>query len=191
MTDKKRSRVLGMILGSVSRGHFPHREPVAFLYGHVAKDGETPTHIINGVGYVGVVAPELPERDREAYPYITITTYNNIPYYAYATPDKCYVLDFKTGLYSAFSDGDALRAKLDKDIGIWKPAYDSEATEEGWTESDARLDEDLEYNGKPITPIVWSNHDIYMFEYETGATYEDESKGTLYLAASDPIPLYE
>ena len=39
----------------------PHREPVAFLYGHVAKEGETPTHTINGVGYVGVVAPKLPD----------------------------------------------------------------------------------------------------------------------------------
>lgn len=53
MTDEKRSRVLGMILGSVSRGQFPQREPVAFLYGHVAKEGETPTNTTNGVDDVG------------------------------------------------------------------------------------------------------------------------------------------
>jgi hypothetical protein len=41
------------------------KEPVAYLYGHVATEGETPTHTINGVGYVGVVLPKLPTSDCE------------------------------------------------------------------------------------------------------------------------------
>lgn len=33
-----------------------------FLYGHVAKEGETPTHTIAGVDYVGAILPALPEK---------------------------------------------------------------------------------------------------------------------------------
>lgn len=77
MTEEKRSRVLGMILASVSRGVFPQR----YLYGHVAKDGETvPDGLIkctiNGTDYVGAVLPQLPEWDKKKHPYALIAYYN-------------------------------------------------------------------------------------------------------------------
>jgi len=42
MTEEMISRVKGMILGLVSRGQFPHREPVAYLH-----DAETQTLSVN------------------------------------------------------------------------------------------------------------------------------------------------
>ena len=43
-----------------------------YLYGHVAEADETPDVYIDGVGYVGVVASELPEWDEDEYPYAMI-----------------------------------------------------------------------------------------------------------------------
>lgn len=75
MTEEMRSRVLGAMMACVSRGVFlqPNAEPVAFLYGRAPKEGETPTHTIDSVDYVGVVLPPLPEWDTEAYPYALIS----------------------------------------------------------------------------------------------------------------------
>lgn len=78
-----RSFVMGMLPGAVSRAQFPaaqseqpEKEPIGFLYGYVAGEGETPTHTIDGVGYVGAVLPKLPEWDREAYPYAVVSDAN-------------------------------------------------------------------------------------------------------------------
>lgn len=38
----------------------PEPEPIGYLYGHIAKEGETPTHTINGVDYVGFITPAPP-----------------------------------------------------------------------------------------------------------------------------------
>lgn len=75
MTEEMRSRLLGMMMGRVSRGVFPktQREPIGYLYGHVAKEGETPTHIINGVGYVGAVLPLIPWGDCPGMPFAFIS----------------------------------------------------------------------------------------------------------------------
>lgn len=60
---------MGMyLLGVCSpRRAFPQREPIGYLYGHIAKDGETPTHTINGVDYVGNVLPKAPEVEGYEY----------------------------------------------------------------------------------------------------------------------------
>lgn len=54
-----RSRVLGTIFGTLSRGTFPQRNPVAFLYGPDK-----------------VRLPGLPEWDKEMYPYAWIEPYS-------------------------------------------------------------------------------------------------------------------
>lgn len=59
------------------RRAFPQREPIGYLYGREAKEGEEYTHEINGTKYVGVVAPDIysvytPELQEE-YPYAYIT----------------------------------------------------------------------------------------------------------------------
>ena len=48
------------------RRAFPQREPIGYLYGHIAKDGEK-THTINGVDYYGYVVPKFPELDENVY----------------------------------------------------------------------------------------------------------------------------
>ena len=58
----------------------PSKEPIGWLYGHVAKEGETATHTIDGVGYVGNVLPNIesvytPEL-QETYPYALINREN-------------------------------------------------------------------------------------------------------------------
>lgn len=63
----------GLSLGLCGKALPWKAEPVAWLYGHVAKEGETPTHTIDGVDYVGVVLPKLPVWNETAYPYAVIT----------------------------------------------------------------------------------------------------------------------
>ena len=48
----------------------PQREPIGYLYGHEAKEGETPDVYIGDVGYVGAVMPALPEYDTAKYRYL-------------------------------------------------------------------------------------------------------------------------
>lgn len=73
-----RSFWLGVALGLAGKG-LPkmEKQPIGYLYGHVAKEGETPTHPnINGKDYVGVVLWDIerwytPELQKE-YPYVHI-----------------------------------------------------------------------------------------------------------------------
>ena len=60
----------------------PKGEPVAFLYGRVAKEGETPTHTIDGVDYVGAVLQDIDDlwTDKETYPYAVILECNDFLY---------------------------------------------------------------------------------------------------------------
>lgn len=72
MTDKMKSFVKGILLGMVGKPLPQGKEPIGYFYGHIAKEGETATRTIDGVGYVGEVLPKLPEWDKEAYPYACI-----------------------------------------------------------------------------------------------------------------------
>lgn len=56
------------------------KEPIGYLYGHVAKEGETPTHTIDGVDYVGVITPKLPEWNKTTHPYAVIGYGDNYGY---------------------------------------------------------------------------------------------------------------
>lgn len=63
---------LALALALPPRPLAPVKEPIGYLYGHIAKEGEKATHAIDGVGYVGAVLPKLPEWDKEGYPYACI-----------------------------------------------------------------------------------------------------------------------
>lgn len=52
-------RTIGALIEQIGQGV----KLAGYLYGHVAKEGATPTHTINGVGYVGAVLPQLPESE--------------------------------------------------------------------------------------------------------------------------------
>ena len=161
-----RSRVLGTIIGTLSRGSFPKREPVAFLYGHVAKEGETPTHSINGVDYVGVVAPKLPDRDKEKYPYCTIfigLTHEEIDFRA----SSATVLKSVTTnnlVHTAYSE--------------YRTFYTWEGREQWNEQGVSTAGSNTVYCG--ADKLLWTNHDI-----------KDKNGVVQITKSADPIPIYE
>lgn len=169
----------GLAAGIVSGMRFPmvvgaKKEPVAYLYGHVAKEGETPTHTINGVDYVGEILPALPEGIEETYKYKFINA-NGSAFYAFATSVELkfhiagngaemlvWERKYDGGAYKTF---DAFRATLKTSRGI----VDAPEWEDyGVGTYIAHFDS-----------ILWSNYDIF------------NESGELYLEASEPIPVYE
>lgn len=143
-----------------------------YLYGHVASADETPDVYIGGVGYVGAVMPALPERDTTEYPYLFIWrrgTGQNIGYGAIATKVRLYCdSDGKTCLPSGekFS---YIASNYDPDyLGYWEnTAYQTPWGPEGTLR-------------RSNTPM-WANYD--MLSHEDGKT--------VYLAGTEPIPVYE
>lgn len=169
-----RSRVLGTIIGTLSRGSFPKREPVAFLYGHVAKEGETPTHTVGGVGYVGVVAPDI-EGD-----FVDVTAYNG-SYYSLLAQDTT------SGEYYLFIsnqpwkyDGSDVFSKC----GICDGYHISTNSETGtsvWFHSFSGLMTTVYPSKvKNCDRFIWTSHNIY---HADGTT--------LYMEAIAPIQIYE
>lgn len=174
MTDEKRSRVLGMILGSVSRGQFPQREPVAFLYGHVAKEGETPTHTINGVGYVGAVLPNIGS-------IYTREVRNNFPYafiYYHTEGSSFYVLRCHSEEPGVASKSNHTFIPYDTNN---KGQFMSTVWGEGKTNS---FGDPIGFTGALLSVtegIIWTNFDL---RYRgTNEVYFPKSP--------DPIPIYE
>ena len=174
MTEEKRSRVLGMILASVSRGVFPQREPIGYLYGHVAKEGETPTHTINGVDYVGAVLPKLPEWDRQKYPYA----------YIYYSSIFGYSLFYSGAqLYAEYHEGKG-RYRITS-CGVPVAARQWWYQNERWdhlSQIDTWL---IDYVGTTI----WSNADMYLVV--TDESGNQTLTDTVYLPESEPVPVYE
>lgn len=116
--------------------------------------------------YNGIVLPELPEWDRESYPYCFIREVNAsnatiYRLYAFASTDDFCVDDLVGGV--AFKDGVAcLYSAINVDgTNVW-----SEPTERT----------DIGYIGVYLV-IVWTNTPI------------PDENGSVYLAASEPIPL--
>ena len=167
MTEEKRSRVLGMILASVSRGVFPQREPIGYLYGHVAKEGETPTHNVGGVDYVGVVAPGLPEC---GFPYATVE-YETIMGFAYL----CFS---SVPLEMAHKENGNIRVEPTAECEYVEYWFAPDIGISGW---------DFDKSGVanadfPLlnTDVTWASYNVY-----------NDNDGSLYIASSDPIPIYE
>jgi hypothetical protein len=144
MTEEMRSRLLGMILGRVSRGQFPQREPVAFLY--------------NGVRLPGLpVVDGLPNVYFAKRTIMGITGYcayfTSEPYYAFASTGE-YCIGRRIGdCYYIVKEGDT----------EW--AYQSTWENEGVIE--------------PVATVFWANFDIF------------NEDGSVALAASNPVPVYE
>ena len=147
-------------------------EPTAtmYLYGHEATADETPTAYIGDVGYVGEVLPPLPNWDKTAYPYVAIgqsTSDGDYILYGNSVPTAIQK-NFITGAITwAFdlSDGGALGFHYDYTDGKWV------LFQEGFESGRVLLEN--------VTP-VWTNHDII-----------DKRTDSVYLSATDPIPVYE
>lgn len=141
------SFLTGLAMALCSRGRIPHREPVAFLYGHVAKEGETPTHTINGVGYVGAVLPDIETvwTDKKTYHYAHITRFDGGTYTIYnlklsQLPAEC------SGGKNVTTPAPYMIFQIDPSNPDW---VFNRASTTGETTA--------------YTPLLWSNHDILNF----------------------------
>lgn len=167
-----RSFWLGVSLGLAGKGLPPIKtgEPIGYLYGHIAKEGETPTHTINGVDYVGAVFPDIynlftPEMQKE-YPYVWL---NGPYYYDESTPNYDLLV---TPVPLVFKSDSNLIRTDEGGYYVWK-----------WKngEWDEPIDQsDNTYGIRVWEGLLWSNHDVL---------YEDSRE--VYFAASEPIPVYE
>ena len=133
--------------------------------------GKTPI----AYSYNGTVLPKLPEWDREQYPYAYIDYYdstgNSYSFFVTSKPLRWYAGGFVIGF--PLNDPDALAS-----VFRWRyrPAY-----ADGWYETGESDNAGIYYGG------VWTNTDIYYPD-----DYSDETlAGTLFLAASEPVPVYE
>lgn len=124
--------------------------------------------------YNGIRLPALPEWDRGVYPYAHITRANIGAWYVWylnIAKTKLYYRKDSDGHDRMFTvDGSPIVYLLDGVSGDVNGA-----TETGWNNLIEKTKEDGVLEHLPR----WSNYDI---------TYED---GTVYLAASEPIPVYE
>ena len=122
--------------------------------------------------YNGVVLPELPEWDRETYPYAYILHFlATDTYYLFCfEPLTINGVDSKPMVIYDTADG---RWEFDADASYYRYI----ATSENVWEYD-RIGATLAAPEETY-PVIWANTDIF---------YED---GTVYLAASEPIPVYE
>jgi hypothetical protein len=154
------------------------REPIGFLYGHVAKEGEEIPNgwikrTINGVDYVGMVLSDLPASPDETYKYQVIVARGDY-FRAYTTSVE---LKFEVS-----PSGDNWLIWEKQDDGVYK----------GFRSFDASLT----YNGSVVDAPEWKymGHGTYLSHFNSllWSNYNilDES-GTLILEKSDQIPIYE
>lgn len=118
--------------------------------------------------YNGVQLPPLPAWDKEAYPYAVINYYKITGEYTiyFAAPNAyCYENTFV--YFGGSSDGEHVAA-----------VQYTGTLEQGWYDYQEVENFNVCLNWKVTSWAIWSNTDL---EYD----------GTLYLAASDPIPVYE
>lgn len=114
--------------------------------------------------YNGVRLPKLPEWDRETYPYAYLL-YNSLLglYFLRVYSDPL----IPGGEKFVFADGDANLARYELEDGLWIFKGDS-VGETGFLPSS-------------VARFVWANTDVYNYKGD----------GTLILAASKPVPVYE
>lgn len=125
--------------------------------------------------YNGVQLPKLPEWDESVYKYVYVVTtiYPEHPYHIY----------FQTAPWEPHGEGSDGFVYVLSDCTcmqyLWEPG------DEAWTyfktSNVVGYDGGLSSTGNVVNleAIVWGNTDVYAKE------------GTLYLAASDPVPVYE
>lgn len=125
--------------------------------------------------YNGVRLPKLPERDREKYPFaVVMQEVSSSIYFAQAIAAPLYTeetvsLAGKSLFQLAYEQRYLLKSVIDE-TGTWKNWYELPNT---------YFNGRLEYDGATENVLVWTNHDIL------------NEDGSVYLAASEPIPVYE
>lgn len=143
------------------------KEPVAYLYN-------------------GVRLPKLPEWDKTAYPYAAIYTYHGAseaqnPIYRLIVSDGPFAIVHKTFVLLG-KEYDALEWDGNY-IAKWKIA-----TWDYWDADGSGTGGSFFGLEDATDAVVWTNTDIhYADDYSTDETLAD----TVYLAASEPVPVYE
>lgn len=119
-----------------------------------------------------VMLPKLPEWDREAYPVACIADYDvSFPLAAHKTILWCFARN--PIIYTTDSGSIAMKGDTE---GI--PNLKANLVDGAWETPDPTYLETLEAHHSATAPI-WTNTTLH---------YED---GTVYLAASEPVPVYE
>ena len=116
--------------------------------------------------YNGVILPALPEWDRERYPYMCMTTNSSNSVVNLHMSSEPVVYDGK------------LNVTMIRTAYVPKPRLFV-----SWTENNNAWGEIAEpstdYNIYYSNPLIWTNTDIV------------KSNGDVYMAASEPVPVYE
>lgn len=127
--------------------------------------------------YNGYIFPQLPDWDKEAYPHVYIGSYALFEWSARATPFKFQVKKTDSGSYACYPPDD---------VETPAPGLHTHTMQGGkypwWGHTDnenPNMWKKTTYGRNAITEPIWSNYNIYTDD------------GTLYLAASTPIPVYE
>lgn len=122
--------------------------------------------------YNGTVLPKLPEWDREMYPYAVIALSSVGDYWLYFCRTKYYA----TSSGGVNTDLDAL-----PDYNLMVYALSGDGKE--WVYYTSRF----LTSSHTTPPVIWANADIYYRD-----DYSDETlAGSIYLATSEPVPVYE
>ena len=117
--------------------------------------------------YNGVRLPALPEWDRERYPYAVITLNKaSNKYELYLFAENAYYFDSTYVYFGGSSSGEPVPAII----------YTG-TPEQGWYSQSEVDNANVCVSWQVVSKLIWSNIDL---EYE----------GTMYLAASTPIPIY-
>jgi hypothetical protein len=173
MTEKMKSFVKGILLGLC--GHpLPQGEPTP-------PQGEPVAYLYNGVRL-----PKLPEWDKTAYPYAVIYTYHGEsekqnPVYRLVLSDTPFSIVYRTIAFTG-ATYDALK---------WVGNYTAKwkiATWDYWDVDGYGADGSIFAVDDETDAVVWANTDIC---YANDYSGDETIAGTVYLAASEPVPVYE
>ena len=185
-----KSFLIGLSLGLSGKplpisGGEPSVEPVAYLYGHVAKEGETftnntPKYTIAGTEYYGYILPNIydvytPELQAE-YPYAVICNMYTFPTLI-LSKDKAYYGDRPEADMNGYLVIYRLPTPCDVKITIPNECHLGEQFVEGvvWRDFD-----DLHMDiSDHLCDVLWANHEIRTTDNQVRLPY------------IDPIPIYE
>ena len=160
----------------------PKRELIGYLYGHITKEGETPTHTINGINYTGIVLPRLLEITTAHTDFVILQFVNK-----YSSTSMDQYLQFNTELslgdYILVTTDGQFRANtnynnaIDAGTGWYRDIYYYIAGE--W-----KFSRNAGFTFGTCWAPLWCSKNIC---YGTENTVSNET----FLAALKPIPIYE
>lgn len=136
---------------------------------YLAASDPVPVTGLVGYSYNGIVLPALPERDKETYPYAALF-YNklNRSYLLVCLQETAFYFEGRSGYIFFGGQSD----------GVTVPAISTTVADDQWNAFTYISNANVPVIDSSAAKTIWSNFDM---------VYND----TLYLAASDPVPVYE